>query len=172
MALIVDAIAVAYILYITYDEYFSKPLGLRPARAKVRLVLLDLFFVVFQSANLALSFESLTVDQGACKVGAAPLTSPRFDAVCSRARALSGVLLISLVAWLMTFSISVLRYVLVMGRLRDNADISQIGREDRNEVTIQTEWLVPFRAPLWHACSNNDDRNDIPSSCSASNQRN
>ncbi|KAK5444305.1 hypothetical protein LTS15_010420 [Exophiala xenobiotica] len=111
MALIVDAIAVAYILYITYDEYFSKPLGLRPARAKVRLVLLDLFFVVFQSANLALSFESLTVDQGACKVGAAPLTSPRFDAVCSRARALSGVLLISLVAWLMTFSISVLRLV-------------------------------------------------------------
>jgi len=111
MALIVDAIAVAYILYITYDEYFSKPLGLRPARAKVRLVLLDLFFVVFQSANLALSFESLTVDQGACKVGGAPLTSPRFDDVCSRARALSGVLLISLVAWLMTFSISVLRLV-------------------------------------------------------------
>lgn len=111
MALIVDAIAVAYTLYITYDEYFSKPLGLRPARAKVRLVLLDLFFVVFQSANLALSFESLAVDQGACKVGNVPETSPRFDAVCSKERALSGVLLVSLVAWLMTFSISVLRYV-------------------------------------------------------------
>lgn len=111
MAMIVDAIAVAYTLYITYDEYFSKPLGLRPARAKVRLVLLDLFFVVFQSANLALSFESLAVDQGACKVGSVPYTSPRFDTVCSKERALSGVLLVSLVAWLMTFSISVLRYV-------------------------------------------------------------
>ncbi|KIW45700.1 uncharacterized protein PV06_04068 [Exophiala oligosperma] len=111
MAMIVDAIAVAYTLYITYDEYFSKPLGLRPARAKVRLVLLDLFFVVFQSANLALSFESLAVDQGACKVGSVPYTSPRFDTVCSKERALSGVLLVSLVAWLMTFSISVLRLV-------------------------------------------------------------
>ncbi|EXJ95133.1 hypothetical protein A1O1_00252 [Capronia coronata CBS 617.96] len=111
MAIIVDAIALAYTLYITYDEYFSKPLGLRPARAKVRLVLLDLFFVVFQSANLALSFESLTVDEGACRVGNEPRTSSRFDGVCDRARALSGVLLVSLVAWLMTFSVSVLRYV-------------------------------------------------------------
>ncbi|RVX75750.1 hypothetical protein B0A52_00106 [Exophiala mesophila] len=75
MAIIVDAIALVYTLYITYDEYFSKPLGLRPARAKVRLVLLDLFFVVFQSANLSLSFESLTVDEGACQVGDDPRTS-------------------------------------------------------------------------------------------------
>ncbi|KIW16479.1 hypothetical protein PV08_06533 [Exophiala spinifera] len=111
MALIVDAIAVAYTVYITYDEYFSKPLGLRPARAKVRLVLLDLFFVVFQSANLALSFESLAVDQGACKVGEVPETSPKFDSVCDKEVALSAVLLVSLTAWLMTFSISVLRYV-------------------------------------------------------------
>ena len=29
MAVIVDAIAIIYTLYITYDEYFSKPLGLR-----------------------------------------------------------------------------------------------------------------------------------------------
>lgn len=111
MAVIVDAIAIAYTLYIMYDEYFSKPLGLRPARAKVRLVLLDLFFIVFQSANLSLSFESLTVDQGACSVGMMPSTSFRFDQICDRARALSSVLLISLVAWLMTFSVSVLRYV-------------------------------------------------------------
>ncbi|KAI9876788.1 MAG: hypothetical protein M1823_007212, partial [Watsoniomyces obsoletus] len=34
MAIIVDVIAVIYSIYITYDEYFSKPLGLRPARAK------------------------------------------------------------------------------------------------------------------------------------------
>ncbi|KAI1611366.1 hypothetical protein EDD37DRAFT_439758 [Exophiala viscosa] len=111
MALIVDAIAVAYTLYITHDEYFSKPLGLRRPRAKVRLVLLDLFFVVFQSANLALSFESLTVVEGACKVGDNPLATPKFDDVCRRERVLSGVLLISLVAWLITFSISVLRLV-------------------------------------------------------------
>ena len=112
MAIIVDVMAVVYSFYITYDEYFSKPLGLRPARAKVRLVLLDLFFIVFQSANLSLSFESLTVEEGACQVGKEPRTAPRFDNVCSRASTLSSVLIVSLVAWMMTFSISVLRYVI------------------------------------------------------------
>lgn len=111
MAIIVDAIAIVYTIYITYDEYFSKPLGLRPARAKVRLVLLDLFFVVFQSANLALSFESLTVDEGACKTGNEPTTTGRFDNICTRAESLSSVLLVSLTAWLLTFSVSVLRLV-------------------------------------------------------------
>lgn len=109
MAIIVDVIAVVYTGYITYDEYFSKPLGLRKARAKIRLVLLDLFFIVFQSANLSLSFESLTVDEGACAVGNGPTTFIRFDNVCNRQQALSAVLLVSLVAWLMTFSVSVLR---------------------------------------------------------------
>ena len=32
MAIIVDAIAIVYLLYITYDEYSGKPLGLRSAR--------------------------------------------------------------------------------------------------------------------------------------------
>ena len=111
MAIIVDVIAVMYSGYITYDEYFSKPLGLRPARHKVRLILLDLFFIVFQSANLSLSFLSLSVDEGACAVGDETTTSVRFDKVCNRQEALSSVLLVSLVAWLMTFSVSVLRLV-------------------------------------------------------------
>jgi hypothetical protein len=109
MAIIVDVIAVVYSIYITYDEYFSKPLGLRKARAKVRLVLLDLFFIVFQSANLSLSFESLTVEEGACQVGDTDQTATRFDNVCERSKALSSVLVVSLVAWMMTFSVSILR---------------------------------------------------------------
>jgi hypothetical protein len=108
MAIIVDVVAVVYTGYITYDEYFSKPLGLRNAKAKIRLVLLDLFFIVFQSANLSLSFESLTVDEGACVIGDDAYTV-RFDDVCARQRALSAVLLVSLVAWMMTFSVSCLR---------------------------------------------------------------
>lgn len=111
MAIIVDAVAIVYSIYITYDEYFSKPLGLRPAAAKVRLVLLDLFFIVFQSANLSLAFNSITVDQGPCKAGNSNGTERKFSTVCDRAEALSSVLLISLVAWLMTFSVSVLRFV-------------------------------------------------------------
>jgi hypothetical protein len=121
MAIIVDVIAVLYSGYITYDEYFSKPLGLRPAKAKVRLVLLDLFFIVFQSANLSLSFESLTVEEGACQVGDQPSTSTRFDNVCGRGRSLASVLTVSLVAWMMTFSVSVLRYVPFFASMR-NAD--------------------------------------------------
>lgn len=112
MAIIVDAVAIVYSLYITYDEYFSKPLGLRPPAAKVRLVLLDLLFIVFQSANLSLAFNSVSIEQGPCK--AATQNSVewlRFGNVCDRAHALSGVLLISLVAWLFTFSVSILRLV-------------------------------------------------------------
>ena len=95
MAIVVDAIALVYLIYITYDEYSGKPLGLRPAKAKMRLIFLDLFFIVFDSANLSLAFEAI---EGNCK-----------SLVCSRQKALASVLLIALVAWLLTFSISVMR---------------------------------------------------------------
>lgn len=112
MAIIVDAVAIVYSVYITYDEYFSKPLGLRPPSAKVRLVLLDLIFIVFQSANLSLAFNSLTVDQGPCKSGDMGGSFFRFGHICHRAKALGSVLIVSLLAWLLTFSVSILRYVL------------------------------------------------------------
>ena len=111
MAIIVDVVAILYTIYITYDEYFSKPLGLRPPGAKVRLVLLDLFFIVFQAANISLAFNSISVDQGPCRAGIRVTTALKFINVCDRARALSAVLFISLIAWLLTFSVSILRYV-------------------------------------------------------------
>ena len=95
MAIVVDAIALVYLLYITYDEYSGKPLGLRPAKAKMRLIFLDLFFIVFDSANLSLSFEAI---EEKCNTK-----------VCTQQRALASVLLIALIAWLLTFSISVMR---------------------------------------------------------------
>lgn len=98
MAIIVDAIALVYIFYITYDEYTGKPLGLRSAKAKMRLIFLDLFFIVFDSANLSLAFGAV--------LGA---TESMTDATRQRQSALASVLLIALVAWLLTFSISVLR---------------------------------------------------------------
>ena len=96
MAIIVDAVAMVYLLYITYDEYTGKPLGLRPAKAKMRLIFLDLFFIVFDSANLSLAFVS--IEKVNCD-----------EKICSRQRALASVLLIALIAWLTTFSISVMR---------------------------------------------------------------
>ncbi|KAL8920207.1 MAG: hypothetical protein Q9208_006372 [Pyrenodesmia sp. 3 TL-2023] len=111
MAIIVDAIALIYLFYITYDEYSGKPLGLRSARAKMRLILLDLFFIVFDSANLSLAFEA-SPQEGICQQ--IPEQHPqnvlnRDPRLCRRQNALASVLLIALIAWLLTFSISVLR---------------------------------------------------------------
>lgn len=104
MAIIVDAIALVYILYITYDEYSGKPLGLRSAKAKMRLIFLDLFFIVFDSANLSLAFSAV-MDSGSLCGHPGPS-----GLVCRQQKALATVLLIALIAWLMTFSISVARY--------------------------------------------------------------
>ncbi|PGH06317.1 hypothetical protein AJ79_06560 [Helicocarpus griseus UAMH5409] len=112
MAIVVDAVALVYLVYITYDEYTGKPLGLRPAKAKMRLIFLDLIFIVFASANLSLAFESLSDVQGACTAGEVNRKfDPRNDIICDRQKALASVLLIVLIAWITTFAISVLRYV-------------------------------------------------------------
>jgi hypothetical protein len=110
MAIIVDAVALVYLIYITWDEYTSKPLGLRSPSAKARLVLLDIFFIVFDSANLSLAFESLSTVSGACTQGEInQQVTPKNDIICDRQIALASVLLIALLAWLTTFAISVLR---------------------------------------------------------------
>lgn len=111
MAIIVDAVAIVYTMYITWDEYTGRPLGLRSARSKMKLIFLDLFFIVFESANAALSFESLSNINQACENGPGPTTDyieRNFD-ICARQRGLASVLLIALIAWLLTFSVSVLR---------------------------------------------------------------
>ena len=112
IAIGVDAVALIYILYITYDEYTGKPLGLRSARAKLRLLFLDLVFIVFDSANLSLAFEGLIADSdGACAKGPPGPGENEEVIVCHRQQALASVLLIALIAWLLTFSTSVLRSV-------------------------------------------------------------
>ncbi|KAJ5126998.1 hypothetical protein N7448_007777 [Penicillium atrosanguineum] len=112
MAIIVDAVALVYLLYITFDEYTSKPLGLRSPSAKARLILLDLFFIVFDSANLSLAFDSLSNVTGSCtEADINSKINPQNNAICGRQKALASVLLIALLGWLMTFALSVLRLV-------------------------------------------------------------
>lgn len=112
MAIVVDAVALVYLVYITWDEYTGKPLGLRPPKAKMRLLFLDLIFIVFASANLSLAFESLSDVTGSCKSAKVNgRFDPRNDTICDRQKALASVLLVALLAWIMTFAISVLRYV-------------------------------------------------------------
>ena len=110
MAIIVDSVALVYLVYITYDEYTGKPLGLRPAKAKLRLIFLDLFFIVFTSANLSLAFEALSDGLGDCKqVGTKKEEMQVLFSICGQQKALASVLLVELIAWLLTFAISVLR---------------------------------------------------------------
>jgi hypothetical protein len=112
LAIIVDAVALVYILYITYDEYTGKPLGLRPAKAKLRILLLDLFFIVFQAANLSLAFQTLSDPGGACTPGTSGQVSDITNAeICRKQQGLASVLLIALIAWLNTFCVSILRWV-------------------------------------------------------------
>ncbi|KAF3397823.1 Regulator of phospholipase D SRF1 [Penicillium rolfsii] len=112
MAIIVDAVALVYLVYITFDEYTSKPLGLRSPSAKARLILLDLIFIVFDSANLSLAFNSLSEVTGSCtEAEVNQRFDPRNDRICVRQKALASVLLVALLAWLLTFCLSVLRLV-------------------------------------------------------------
>ena len=116
MAIVVDVIAVPYLCYITWDEYTGKPLGLRSPKAKIRLVLLDLFFVIFEAANLALAFEALTDSKGSCQDGDNGTSST----VCAREKGLCGVLMISIVAWSLTFAVSIFRLVERVGGREDD----------------------------------------------------
>ncbi|KAF2089679.1 hypothetical protein K490DRAFT_37644 [Saccharata proteae CBS 121410] len=120
MAIIVDVIAIVYLLYITYDEYTARPLGLRNPKSKMRLILMDLAFIVFDSANLSIAFQSLTDSNWACVDQSDP-NDPTLisdsnsncfnNNVCGKQKALTAVLLLALVAWLSTFAISTLRVV-------------------------------------------------------------
>ncbi|KAL1303977.1 hypothetical protein AAFC00_000423 [Neodothiora populina] len=112
MAIILDSIAVPYICYITWDEYLSKPLGLRSATAKVSLLLIDLYFIVFYSSNLSLAFDSLDDPRWACFDNESQFQNcPNSAEICHSQKGLAGVLVVALVAWLITFMISVLRVV-------------------------------------------------------------
>jgi len=110
MAVIVDAVAIPYICAVTYDEYKAKPIGLRSTNAKLRIILLDLGFIVFESVNVGLVFMAVGgPDQGCDKL--ANDGSSYFANVCGRTQALAGVLVVALFAWLSAFIISILRLV-------------------------------------------------------------
>ncbi|KAF2713154.1 hypothetical protein K504DRAFT_131954 [Pleomassaria siparia CBS 279.74] len=113
MALLVDVVAIFYTSYITYDEYTSKPLGLRSHNAKMRLIFVDLAFIVFDSANLSLAFQALTDDRWACRESDDdPGSYCRFSRdICVRQKALTATLFIALLAWLTTFAVSTLRLI-------------------------------------------------------------
>lgn len=114
MATIVDGIALFYLIGIIYDEYTGKPIGLRSATAKMRLIFLDLFFIVCDSANLSLALMAVAHLDPRCKN-------------CSNGwlKGLAGVLLIALLSWILAFAISVLRYVHFIPLVSEKAGYDQ-----------------------------------------------
>lgn len=118
MAIVVDTVAIPYIGYMTWDEYTGKPLGLRSPKAKLRLTFLDLFFIIFDTANLALAFAALSNTTGVCGTfNEGVLESQGVDenGPCQRSKALAAFLLIALMAWTLTFLVSIFRLISRVG---------------------------------------------------------
>jgi len=104
-AAVVDSVAIPYIAFMIKDEYTGKPLGLRPASAKIGLILLDLFFIVFKSASTALAFEVLIHHN----IRDADATMRQLS------KALTAFMVLGLVAWISTFIINIFRAVERLG---------------------------------------------------------
>ncbi|KAI5779293.1 hypothetical protein EDC01DRAFT_671451 [Geopyxis carbonaria] len=119
MAIAVDAIALGYLIYITWDEYSGKPVGLRSPKAKIRLIMLDLLFIVFDSANLSLAFDTLYDVRWSCRSVSSSSdgweqssnSTRTVDPICDRQRALAAFLFLALCAWVATFMVSIFRVV-------------------------------------------------------------
>ena len=114
MAMIVQAVSILYLFYITYDEFTSQPLGLRNPRAKIRLIMLDLIFIIFSSANLSLSFESIYDSRWVCTIDINDSDSLFDSGMCVKVKALTAFLFLTLTIWCINFSISVFRVVHVV----------------------------------------------------------
>ncbi|GAV53113.1 hypothetical protein ZYGR_0AI03950 [Zygosaccharomyces rouxii] len=115
MAICVNTIAIVYIIYIAQDEFTGRPLGLRDPLSKLRLILLDLLFIIFSSANLALAFNTLFDKRWVCRRGGGPTAKDGEDVtisyICRKQRALSSFLFVMVVLWVITFTISLVRVV-------------------------------------------------------------
>ncbi|OAA68436.1 hypothetical protein SPI_00631 [Niveomyces insectorum RCEF 264] len=101
VAIVVDVVAVPYIGYITVDDYTGKPLGLRPPQSRIRLILADLFFIIFKSASTALGFETMIY-----------FNSPDSQGLLT---ALGVFELVGLISWALTLTINVFREVERLG---------------------------------------------------------
>lgn len=104
MAIVVLTVALVYLTFSIYDEYFGQPLGLRQSSSKMKFVLADLLLICFMSANLALAFNTTLTSHWVCAWDSTAT-------VCIRQKALVGFIFGSLVLWFITSSISIYRMV-------------------------------------------------------------
>lgn len=96
IAVIINGTALPYLIWQMADEVRGQPLGLRSPSSKMFRILTDLWFIVFESANVALAFDAVRENA----------ESNYFQNI---QLALSCVILVSLIAWLGAFAISIFR---------------------------------------------------------------
>ncbi|KAL8917757.1 MAG: hypothetical protein Q9172_005694 [Xanthocarpia lactea] len=96
MAIVIDAVALGYLIVIHFFELTSKPMGVRPAMAIVSIHLLDLVFIVFGSVNLAFAWSNV-------------VHRSQRSHLDHRQLALAVTLVIALIAWILTMVVSLLR---------------------------------------------------------------
>lgn len=112
MAMVVQSIAMMYLIYITWDEYSGKPLGIRNPLDKIKLILLDLLFIMFSAANLSLAYNTLYDDRWVCvDTRLSKELTNSASSICEKQRGLSADLFITLCMWVFTFTISIFRVV-------------------------------------------------------------
>ncbi|TRX96656.1 hypothetical protein FHL15_002558 [Xylaria flabelliformis] len=121
VAIIIDSVAIPYILYMTWDEYTGKPLGLRNPAEKVSLTLLDLIFIVLKSASTALAFEALVYHSGDGNAVSARDVAQETESL-NLARGLAALTLVGLIAWILNFTISVFRLAEKLGGIEHGPD--------------------------------------------------
>ncbi|KAK9417753.1 hypothetical protein SUNI508_01510 [Seiridium unicorne] len=103
LAIVVDSLSVPYVFYMTFDDIFGAPLGLRRPIIKVSLTLLDLFFIILKAASTSLAFQALE--------------TTTVDLSIPLVKALAACLFTGLVFWVVNFTISLLRIIERLGGL-------------------------------------------------------
>ena len=74
--------------------------------------MLDLLFIVFDSANLSLAFDTVYDVRWSCRSAdfqEGTMNSDIVNPICDRQRALAAFLFLALCAWVSTFMVSVFR---------------------------------------------------------------
>lgn len=99
MTLIVGVLAILFTSYQAWDEFTSKPIGLRKASTKLTLIMIDLVFIVLMSSNVTLAWEAIWSD-------------------CTKQVGIVVVLMFGVMAWLIGFMVSLYRLVFVVVEAR------------------------------------------------------
>jgi len=121
VAIVIDSVAIPYILYMTWDEYTGKPLGLRAPAQKISLTLLDLVFIVLKSASTALAFEALVYHSGDGQAQDPNDMAQELESL-DLARGLAALTLVGLIAWILNFTISIFRLAEKLGGIENAPD--------------------------------------------------